>query len=485
MVFTSVVFLCMFLPAVLVVYHAVPERFRNAVALTASLAFYAWGAPRFVVVLVASSLVDYLCSHALPARRGTRAGRLLLLAGVGANLAVFLYCKYMNFFVEQANQALTWAGAEPVAWAAIVLPVGISFFTFQKLSYVVDVYRGEVEPAPGFGHYLLYVTLFPQLIAGPIVRYSDVSAQLVRRQVEDEDFLAGVWRFGVGLAKKVLVADTLAVTADAAFGATAAAAVDPATLTRAAAWLGAACYALQLYFDFSGYSDMAIGLGRMFGFRFLENFDHPYVSRSISEFWQRWHISLSTWMREYLYIPLGGNRVASWRVYLNLWIVFLLSGFWHGASWNFVAWGAFHGALLSIERFARGRGMRPWPALVAIPRTIVLVMLGWVFFRAWTLPQAWAYLETMLGPTHGGATVGFAAIARPWTVPMLACAAMLAVAPLWTRSPAWLGDWIVVPGTVHESRSLALRAGVCTALVAASFVIVASSDFSPFIYFQF
>lgn len=485
MVFTSVFFLCLFLPVVLVLYHNVPERFRNAVALAASLGFYAWGAPQFVAVLIVSSLVDYLCSHAIPTRRGTRTGRLLLVAGVGANLTVFLYCKYMNFFVEQANQVLAWTGNEQLPWTAIVLPVGISFFTFQKLSYLVDVYRGEVEPAPGFGHYLLYVTLFPQLIAGPIVRYHDVSVELVQRHVDEEDFLTGVWRFGVGLAKKVLLADTLAVTVDDAFGATAATAVDPATLTQGAAWLGAACYTLQLYFDFSGYSDMAIGLGRMFGFRFLENFNHPYVSRSISEFWQRWHISLSHWMREYLYIPLGGNRVAGWRVYLNLWIVFLLSGFWHGASWNFLAWGAFHGAVLSAERLSRALGTPRWPTALAIPRTILLVTLGWVFFRAWNLSQAWGYVLTMIGHTHGEPNIGLEAISRPWTGPVFVGAALLAVAPLWTSSPAWLGDWVVPTGAAHESRSLAVRAGVCTLLVVASFMFVASSEFSPFIYFQF
>lgn len=484
MVFTSVAFLCVFLPAVLLLYHAAPERWRNGVLLAASLVFYAWGAPVFVAVLVGTSLLDDACGRALPSRRGTPAGRLILAGGVGVNLALLLYCKYMNFFVEQANALLEWSGRDPLAWTAIVLPIGISFFTFQKLSYLVDVYRGGVAPAPTFTHYLLYVTLFPQLIAGPIVRYHDVSAQLVRRAMDDERFLSGVWRFGIGLAKKVLIADTLAVTADAAFGATAAAAVDPAMLTRGAAWLGAGCYALQLFFDFSGYSDMAIGLGRMFGFEFLENFNAPYVSRSVTEFWQRWHISLSNWMREYLYIPLGGNRVSPWRVALNLWIVFLLSGFWHGASWNFLAWGALHGALLTAERFARLRGWPRWPAALAVPRTCLVVLLGWVLFRAWNLEQAGGYLAAMLGTAAPGATLDIAAIARPWTGPVLAVGLLLSFAPLWLPSHTG-ADWWVEPGATGERRGLMVRAGLCTVLLVASFVFVASSDFTPFIYFQF
>jgi alginate O-acetyltransferase complex protein AlgI len=483
-VFTSIVFLCMFLPAVLLAYHAVPERFRNAVALTGSLFFYAWGAPTFVVVLVVSSLLDYVASRRLPAWRGTTAGRALLSLAVAANLAVFLYCKYMNFFVEQANHLLGWLHHEPIAWTAIVLPIGISFFTFQKLSYLVDVYRGTAEPAPGFGHYLLYVTLFPQLIAGPIVRYHDVSAQLISRSVDDEAFLGGAWRFATGLAKKVLIADTLATTVDLAFGASAAAAVDPATLTRGAAWLAAFCYSMQLYFDFSGYSDMAIGLGRMLGFRFLENFDHPYVSRSMNEFWQRWHISLTNWMREYLYIPLGGNRLSPWRTTLNLWIVFLVSGFWHGASWNFIAWGALHGALLTSERFARHQRWPSWPAALAMPRTFLAVLVGWVLFRAWDLTQAVGFLRAMLLPADS-ASLGVADIARPWTWWTLGAASLLAVAPLWARSSPWLGDWVVPAGIPHETRRVLLRAGCCTALVVASFALIVSSDFNPFIYFQF
>lgn len=397
MAFSSVLFLFGFLPLVLAVYYIVPERFRNAVALLASLGFYAWGAPQFVLVLIASSWGDYVLANAVQASPDSVRQKRLLTVAVGLNLVLLLYCKYMNFFVEQANAVGSAFGFGEIAWTSIVLPIGISFFTFQKISYLVDVFRRQAQPAGNFGQYLLYVALFPQLIAGPIVRYHDVAAQIRKRSHSDEQFLVGTWRFTIGLAKKVLIADTLAVVADAAFGGTAETIADPTRLSLAAAWTAAVCYALQLYFDFSGYSDMAIGLGKMFGFDFLENFNQPYISKSVTEFWRRWHISLSNWMREYLYVPLGGNRVAPWRLYLNLWIVFLLSGFWHGASWNFVIWGAIHGGILTAERLASKYKLPRWPAALAVPRTFCLVLFAWIFFRAWDFSQATSYLA---GQSH-------------------------------------------------------------------------------------
>lgn len=487
MVFSSVIFLCFFLPAVLVAYHVLPARFRNAVALGGSLVFYAWGAPDFVVVLVLTSLVDYVCSRQMARRRGSPREKLMLTIAIAANLGIFFYCKYMNFFVDQANCLLQWTSCEPLVWTGIIMPVGISFFTFQKLSYVVDVYRGTATVAPSFGHYLLYVTLFPQLIAGPIVRYHDVSQQLVQRNHTDEQFLAGVWRFSVGLAKKVILANTLATVADAAFGGTSATATDPHSLTCTAAWMAAVCYAMQLYFDFSGYSDMAIGLGKMFGFDFLENFDYPYISRSVTEFWRRWHISLSNWMREYLYIPLGGNRVAPWRVYLNLWIVFVLSGFWHGASWNFVVWGALHGAMLTAERFARMRRWMAWPAFFALPRTFLLVLIAWVFFRAWDLSQAITYLHVMFSPwiDSGAAAVDLSDIIQPQAYAVLLVALVFSVAPLFGKAHLVIEEWPVAENDSREQFQLAMRASASTVLLASSFAVLVSSSFNPFIYFRF
>ncbi|MBT3192709.1 MAG: MBOAT family protein, partial [Verrucomicrobia bacterium] len=391
MVFSSLVFLCIFLPLTLAVYYAVPARWRNSVALAASLFFYAWGAPRFILILVASSIVDYVASrHLAPdAKRGAAWRHGILSLTIATNLSAFLYFKYMNFFVEQVNRALGCTGHAGITWQEVLLPIGISFFTFQKLSYLIDVYRGNARPARSLPDYLLYVSLFPQLIAGPIVRYHDVALQLESRTYRAERFLEGVWRFCFGLGRKVLIANVLGGIADKAF--------DPevATLTPQVAWLGALCYSFQIYFDFSGYSDMAIGLGKMLGLDFLENFNFPYVSASFSEFWRRWHISLSNWMREYLYIPLGGNRVPAWRKSFNLWFVFLISGFWHGASWNFVLWGAYHGTFLSLDKLVERRG---WPRphrIVAVPATFLLVTIGWVFFRTETLAEAVRFLMCM------------------------------------------------------------------------------------------
>jgi alginate O-acetyltransferase complex protein AlgI len=487
MVFSSVIFLCVCLPLLLTAYYACPCRLRNTVALAGSLVFYAWGAPSFCAVLILTSYVDYVCAGRLGRARSGRQKKLWLTVAVTVNLSVFLYCKYLNFFVDQVNQLLHWTGHEPLVWVQIIMPIGISFFTFQKLSYLVDVYRGNAVPARRFDDYLLYVTLFPQLIAGPIVRYQDIAEQLVQRSHTDELFLAGVWRFSVGLAKKVLLANTLATVADTAFGSSSAAAVDPYTLTCATAWVAAVCYALQLYFDFSGYSDMAIGLGKMLGFQFLENFDYPYIARSVTEFWRRWHISLSNWMREYLYIPLGGNRVASWRVYLNLWIVFLASGFWHGAAWNFVVWGALHGAVLTGERWARERNWTWFPRVLALPRTALLVLIAWVFFRAWDMPQAIRYLHVMFTPlaTYGTAPVTLAQIMQPQAWLVLVVALLLSVAPLVGQSHRLMEDWTVREHDRHEQWRLAMRASCSVALLVGSFAVLVSSNFNPFIYYRF
>jgi len=477
MIFSSLTFLFLFLPLGLAAYYACPARHRNWVALAASGFFYAWGAPRFVIVLFVSSLLDYWLSQALPEGRRTPGARKgVLAAAVAMNISLLLYFKYANFFVAEWNGWLARFGAAEVPWTAIALPIGISFFTFQKVSYLVDVYRGTAKVARNAADYLLYVVLFPQLIAGPIVRYHDVAMQLEKRDHTRERFFTGILRFCQGLGKKVLVANTLAEVADAAFGAA------PASLSCGWAWLGVLAYAFQIYFDFSGYSDMAIGLGRLMGIEFLENFNRPYISRSITEFWRRWHISLSNWMREYLYIPLGGNRKGVWRTYANLWLVFLVSGFWHGAAWNFVAWGAFHGFFLCLDKLFKDTRVSRAPAWAGLPATFVLVLFSWVLFRAETLSHAVAYMGRMVDLLA-------AAPAAPAAIEFglrhqltLAAALVLCFGP---AVKARTFDYMrLEPANATVGQVLA-RLAVAMLLLAWSASVLATSSFNPFIYFRF
>jgi alginate O-acetyltransferase complex protein AlgI len=486
MVFSSLLFLFAFLPLTLAAYYLSPPRWRNTAALVASLIFYAWGAPRFVFVMLALCVVDYAAGRHLapdaPVTPGRR--RAILAVAVVLNLAGLLYFKYANFLVDQLNALAGACGAGPLPWARVALPIGISFFTFQKISYLADVYRGTARPASGFWQYVLYVALFPQLIAGPIVRYHDVATQLDRRDHTAERFLSGVWRFCLGLARKVLIANTLATVADQAFRA------DPTALSAGMAWLGVICYAFQIYFDFAGYSDMAIGLGRMLGIEFLENFNFPYISASFTEFWRRWHMSLSNFMREYLYIPLGGGRAGPLRSYANLWIVFLVSGFWHGAAWNFVVWGAYHGLFLSLDKLWQRTARRPPPRALAVPATFLLVLVGWVFFRADTLARALGYLGAMLGaavPTPAAAASARAALhtlADPPVAAALLIAVAAALAPLW-RAEAWFRDWppALTPSVAWRRTTVCFLLSVI--LLVASAAALAAGLFNPFIYFRF
>jgi alginate O-acetyltransferase complex protein AlgI len=480
MVFSSIMFLSVFLPITLLIYHLVPPRFRNYVALLASLHFYSWGAPRFVFVLIGSSMIDYTISRHLhpdkghPHRRVSR--RLLLTVGIALNVSLFIYFKYMNFFVDQFNTMLSCFGGAPAAWTRIALPIGISFFTFQKLSYLIDVYRGAGPPAPSFTHHLLYVVLFPQLIAGPIVRYHDVAAQLIQRTCTSEKTLEGLWRFALGLAKKVLIANVVGAMADHAFAAAG------SGLSAGGAWLGALCYAWQIYFDFSGYSDMAIGLGRMLGFEFLENFRAPYLSASFTEFWRRWHISLSNWMREYLYIPLGGNRGGRLRRDLNLWMVFLLSGFWHGAAWNFIVWGLYHGLFLSLDKVTarwRERVARP----VAIATTFLLVIVGWIFFRADSLGDALRYIRCMAGLGAESSSLP-SDIMTPQLWLAFGIAAGFSFIPLWLPALETC-DWTVRSPDRRDQMVRLLRTVATALLLATSFMTLVNGGFNPFIYFRF
>src|SRR5215471_8104535 len=344
MVFSSPIFLFLFLPITLAVYFVLPKRARNTWLFAASLVFYGWGEPKFLAVMLASIICNFLLAQWIEKQGNRDRARRVLTLAVAINIGLLAFFKYTDFVVENLNTGLVDLGVRPLTVPSIALPIGISFFTFHALSYVIDVYRGDARALRNPIDMGLYISLFSQLIAGPIIRYHDIAAQLRERWVTRSMFARGVSRFITGLGKKVLIANTLAVPVDLIFT------IPSDQLTGGLAWLGVICYALQIYFDFSGYSDMAIGLGLMFGFRFLEKFNYPYISQSITEFWRRWHISLSNWFRDYLYIPLGGNRRGRLRGYFNLVIVFLLCGLWHGASWPFVLWGTWHGLFLVAER---------------------------------------------------------------------------------------------------------------------------------------
>lgn len=388
MVFSSTIFLFGFLPFVLLTYYLTPRPLKNSFLLCASLFFYAWGEKQYTLVLVGSILGNYIAGVLLAKYHSV----WLLAAAVSGNLFVLITFKYANFLADNVNWLL---GAEAIQLRPVHLPIGVSFFTFQGIAYVVDVYTRVVPPAPNPVRYALYAALFPHLVAGPIVRYRDIVNQLEYRPFSLDQTSSGVRRLMIGLAKKLIVANTLGQYADAAFR------LPVEQMSAGLAWLALTCYSLQIYFDFSGYSDMAIGLGRLFGFEFLENFNYPYIAKSVTEFWRRWHISLSSWLRDYVYIPMGGNRVPPWRTYANLLIVFLLCGAWHGAKWTFVIWGAWHGAFLVAERLGMGRLLERLPNPMRHVYTLAAAMLGWVFFRAETIGQAWEYLGALFGNGTG------------------------------------------------------------------------------------
>lgn len=387
MLFSSLTFLFVFLPVVLFFYWIVRPQLRNAVLLLSSIFFYAWGEPRYVLVMLATILINYFGALAVDKYRTKKI--YAVSATIVCDLLFLFYFKYFDFFISNINEAFH----SNFGLLNILMPIGISFYTFQSISYVVDVYRDEVPVQKNLFKLALYISLFPQLVAGPIVKYHDVAEQIENRQVDYEAIVSGIKRFIVGLSKKVLIANTMGAIADNIFSQS----VDE--LSVAVSWLGAVTYSLQIFFDFSGYSDMAIGLGLMFGFKFKENFNYPYISKSITEFWRRWHISLSTWFKEYVYIPLGGNRISQKRTYINIAIVFLLTGFWHGANWTFMLWGVWHGLFNIIEKATgifKDSGVR-WKEGVKHVYALLVVLFGWVLFRADNITYAWAYIRNMIG----------------------------------------------------------------------------------------
>lgn len=385
MLFSSLFFLCIFLPFTLLLYFTVKKSLRNYILLIVSLIFYAWGEPKYLAIMLIVILINYLAGILI---EKVKYKKEVVTIAILANLGILFYFKYYNFALENFNK-MYWINLPIIE---VIMPIGISFFIFQGLSYAVDVYRGDVKPQKDFCKLALYISLFPQLIAGPIIKYHDVQKEIESRKDSLENIYKGLKRFSFGLGKKILLANTLGEVADKIFQ------LNTSTIDFKIAWLGALCYSLQLYFDFSGYSDMAIGLGRVFGFYFLENFNYPYISKSITEFWRRWHISLGSWFREYLYIPLGGNRKGKFRTYLNLFLVFLATGIWHGANYTFIIWGVWHGIFIIIERLI---GIENYKKLshrfIRHIYTILIFLIGWVLFRSENIEYAYNFLKVMFG----------------------------------------------------------------------------------------
>jgi alginate O-acetyltransferase complex protein AlgI len=480
-VFASPIFLFLFLPLTLAAYFAFPRTWRNAVLLIASLVFYAWGEARYLPLILGSVAFNWVMGRAIGGAADAQVRKRWLVVAIIGNLAALALFKYANFAVANVNALAPILAVTPLALAAIPLPLGISFFTFHAISYVVDVYKRNADAERSIPRFALYILLFPQLIAGPIIRWRDIAAQLGTREQRIADFAYGARRFVLGLGKKVLIANTVGRAADAIFG------VPADELTTPLAWLGLACYTLQIYFDFSGYSDMAIGLMRMFGFRILENFNYPYIARSIREFWRRWHISLSNWFRDYLYIPLGGNQRGERRAYANLVIVFLLCGLWHGASWPFVLWGAWHGAFLVLERagletLLRRRGLVA--QCISHSYAMLTVMGGWVLFRCDTLPHALGYYRALAGFAQGAPAQHPVA---QYFDPLLAFTLLIAIVfatPLARRIGAWRDAMATRTGLVATSVLGADVAWLAAVGMMAS-TFLAAGTYNPFIYFRF
>jgi len=469
MVFSAPIFLFGFLPAFLAVYYLTPARWRNLTILIGSYLFYGWWRLDFLGVFLLVTWWTYALGAALAGARSERARQRWLLVGVFGDLAVLGYFKYFNFGVDSFNALMQQAGAAPVTLWSVILPIGISFYVFQAISYLIDVRRGDAPAATRLIDFAAFIALFPQLIAGPVLRYKDMAGQFQERAHSFALFSAGARRFAAGLAMKVIVADSVAPLADMAFAL-------PAP-TAAEAWLGAFAYTIQLFFDFAGYSAMAIGLGLMMGFRFAENFDNPYFSQSITEFWRRWHMSLSAWLRDYLYISLGGNRRGRLRTYLNLAATMLLGGLWHGAAWTFVLWGAWHGALLALERACGVKADLERPrAALRVAVTFMLVLLGWVMFRAASVSDAISMYGAMFGQNGWAVSAEVAWRITPAPLAFMALGVVAASAMFVCRRGAG-GQW-------SRQRPALGNIGAALLLPIAA-AKAASQSYAPFLYFQF
>jgi len=470
MLFSSITFLFLFLPVTVLIYYLVPQKTRNLVLLIASLFFYAWGEPVYVVLMILSILLNFFCGKDIGKKRAdpVRAKRSLIFAVV-MNVLILGFFKYYGLLMETLNVLFPYE----IPYRELALPIGISFYTFQELSYLIGIYRGNAKPQQRLLPFALYISMFPQLIAGPIVRYVDIEAQLLNRVMSMRKFGQGVMYFIVGFAKKVVLADSIGALYEQIT------ALPIGSFSVLTAWVGCLAFAFQIYFDFSGYSDMAIGLGKMFGFEFRKNFQYPYIAKNIGEFWRRWHISLGTWFREYVYIPLGGNKCSVSRHLLNLLIVWALTGLWHGAQWNFLAWGLYYGVILILERYVWGRALGRLPAFVQHIYTFVLVLIGWVFFFSPSLGAAMDYLGVMFG---AGASAwidrqGFYFLLTHWLLFLLCVIG---------SSLRGMNILRLLTGS-YESRRIRQIAAcvVYIGMFLVSLAFLVTESFHPFLYFRF
>lgn len=466
MVFSSTIFLCVYLPLVLLGYYICPKKGRNLFLLIVSLVFYAWGEPKYVFLMIFSILVNYIFGRLMDKNRGRQKRmKLLLVLSVVIDIGLLSVFKYTDFIITNVN-AIFGANFDLLN---IALPIGISFYTFQAMSYTIDVYRDDVRVQKNLIDFGMYITMFPQLIAGPIVRYADVQDQLAERSVTTADFSEGVMRFVVGLGKKVLLANQMgAVWSDIyALG---------GDVSALMAWTGAIAYTFQIYFDFSGYSDMAIGLGRMFGFKFPENFRYPYQSVSITDFWRRWHITLSTWFKEYLYIPLGGNRRGLARQALNLLIVWSLTGFWHGAGWNFVMWGLYYFVILFIEKLFLLKALNKLPKFFRHVYALVLIIIGWVIFASDDVSVLLPYLGSMFGANGAIDGMDVYTLLTKAVLLIICCIAS-------TELPKRL--FLSATGAMNEKAAFTIKSVMTIALLALSMILLIGDSYNPFLYFRF
>ncbi len=476
MVFSSSLFLLYFLPVFLITYYLAPRVLKNYVILISSIIFYAWGAPKFVFVVIGSVILDFYIIKAMHLNKNVLNKKLLLTLSLSINILLLLYFKYANFFVENVNTLLSNFGYKNIKWTAVALPIGISFYTFQTLTYSIDVYRKVHKPLKNPFDYLVYILLFPQMIAGPIVRFNQIADEITDRKKNEtiDNKLLGFYRFVIGLSKKVLIANVMGAEADKIF------ALSYNDLNTPIAWIGVIAYTFQIYFDFSGYSDMAIGIGRMIGFTFPENFNNPYISKNITEFWRRWHMTLGSWMRDYLYIPLGGSRVKhKTRLYFNLWLVFLISGLWHGAAWNFVIWGAFHGFFLILDRLFLEKILNKLGKFVSISFTFFVTIVGWVLFRAESFVQIKYYLKSMFDFNLNFKP--YAVQAGFWTI--------LIIAVLFSFITAFKFG-LKIEKFIFFSKQYNFKQNIISSVIVlillfTSISSITSSGFNPFIYFRF
>lgn len=466
MVFSSTIFLCVYLPLVLLGYYICPKKGRNLFLLIVSLVFYAWGEPKYVFLMIFSILVNYIFGRLMDKNRGRQKRmKLLLVLSVVIDLGLLSVFKYTDFIITNVNAIF----GSSFDLLKIALPIGISFYTFQAMSYTIDVYRDDVRVQKNLIDFGMYITMFPQLIAGPIVRYADVQDQLAERSVTTADFSEGVMRFVVGLGKKVLLANQMGAVWSEIYAL-------GGDVSALMAWTGAIAYTFQIYFDFSGYSDMAIGLGRMFGFKFPENFRYPYQSVSITDFWRRWHITLSTWFKEYLYIPLGGNRCGLARQALNLLIVWSLTGFWHGAGWNFVMWGLYYFVILFIEKLFLLKALDKLPKLFRHVYALLLIVIGWVIFASDDVGVLLPYLGSMFGANGAVGGMDVYTLFTKAVLIIICCVAS-------TELPKRL--FLSATGAMNEKAAFTIKSVMTTALLALSMILLIGDSYNPFLYFRF